>query len=645
MSIRNRLILVLLLMVIVPTLISVFGATAQMQNLATRSNQAILEEFAKATIRDKANDTAQQIQSYLRLHPEIDLSDIAALETNQNIGILAVQPVGQTGYTAVFDSQGVTHFHADPNVVGMDMSTLADTLPEFWSIFAASLDGSPAEGYYDWQDPDGSVRRKFMAIAPVGDTSLRVAATTYVDEFTRPVETMTAELERMTGLSRLYFSLFAAAMGLIALGVAIYVGVRFTTPLQKMAMAADRVMQGEWDAIRPSKRQDELGNLNHAIHSMTLRLQSLVRGLEQEVAERTADLELRTRYLETTTGIAREATSVLDPEKLLSQIATLVSERFGFYHTGIFLVEPTGEWAALRAASSEGGRRMLARGHRLRVGGESIVGRATSQGEPRIAFDVGAGAVSFDDPNLPDTRSEMALPLRARGEIIGALDVHSTQSEAFNDENVAMLQALADQVAMAISNAWLFQQVQESLEAERRAYGDLSRQAWNELLRVQSDIGVLRDKHGILPADGLWRTEMKTALQTGKTTLAEDGSTGLAAPIKVRGHVIGLLDAHKPQDAGEWTTEEIALLETLTEQLSVALESARLYQATQRRAARERLTREITDNIRAAITVEDAVQRMVSEMGRVLGASDMIARIGTEQDLLSGLSKEGDEHE
>jgi GAF domain-containing protein len=136
---------------------------------------------------------------------------------------------------------------------------------------------------------------------------------------------------------------------------------------------------------------------------------------------------------------------------------------------------------------------------------------------------------------------------------------------------------------------------------------------------------------------------MLQALQAGQSVQEDDqGELALAIPLKVRDQVIGVLDFRKDTSGRSWTDEEKVLLETLAEQLGVALESARLYQDTQRRAARERLTREITDNIRAATSVEDAMQRAVQEISRVLGA-EMVARIGTEQELLA--TERGDGHE
>ncbi len=393
-----------------------------------------------------------------------------------------------------------------------------------------------------------------------------------------------------------------------------------------------------------------------ALRERNLDLERSRRALEN----RTRDLERRTRYLEATTGVARDAMSMQDPQKLVTRVVHLVSERLGFYHSGLFLVDATGEWAELQAASSQGGRRMLERGHRLRVGVEGLVGHVVRSGQPRIALDVGADAVYLDNPDLPETRSEVVLPLRApghklgdtleRSDIIGALDVQSEEPEAFDDEDVSVLQALADQVAVAISNSQLFEQVQESLEAERRAYGELSRKAWQELIETEAGLGFFSDAQDTVPAGDLWRSEMWTALRTGE--IASDDSDGneqsgqaggparLAIPIKVRDQVIGVIDGCKPDGAGEWMEEELALLETLTEQLGVALESARLYRDTQRRAARERLTSEVTARMRESLDLETVINTAASEMRQALGLDELVIRL-TEPKRGDGASQRG----
>jgi len=186
------------------------------------------------------------------------------------------------------------------------------------------------------------------------------------------------------------------------------------------------------------------------------------------------ETERRAAQLAAAAEVARSATAILDVSQLLDETVRLISKQFGFYHAGVFLLDETGEYAVLRAASSEGGQRMLARGHKLKVGEVGIVGYVAGTGEPRIALDVGADAVFFDNPDLPDTRSEMALPLVSRGRVIGVLDVQSTEPAAFTEEDVAVLRAMADQLATAIENARLFAETERSL-AETRDLFEASR--------------------------------------------------------------------------------------------------------------------------------------------------------------------------
>jgi GAF domain-containing protein len=206
--------------------------------------------------------------------------------------------------------------------------------------------------------------------------------------------------------------------------------------------------------------------------------------------------------------------------------------------------------------------------------------------------------------------------------VIGALTVQSSQPGAFDQVAVAALQTMADQVAVAIDNARLFAESQAALETTRRAYGELSRQAWTELLRARAGWGYRYAHRSLAPAEGDWTPELLQAAQTGQSVQGngapEAGST-LAVPIKVRDQVIGALSFAKDTPQETWTTEEKTLLEGLTEQLGVALESARLYQDTQRRAAREQLTREITDKMRRATNIDNLLQITLQEMAAALG--------------------------
>jgi GAF domain-containing protein len=358
--------------------------------------------------------------------------------------------------------------------------------------------------------------------------------------------------------------------------------------------------------------------------------------LAEQVVERTKALERHNAQLVAASQVTQHAASALDMRELVSQVATSIGTQFGFYHTGIFILDPSGEWAELKAAFGVRAQQIMESEQRLHVGGAGGVSYVTSQGEPRIVSDAMTEAMFFRSPDLPDTRSEITLPLRARGRTVGLLNLHSVRPQAFQREDVAVLQTLADHVAMAIGNAYLFQQAQESLAAERRAAAQLAQQAWQGLLRAQRELGVVRNKDGLaalVPAADVQRPEMEIARQTGKATLDASSGMSLAVPVKVRDRVIGVIDARKPE--GTWTQEEIALIETLTDQLGVALDGARLYQDTQRRAARERLIGEVAAHMHERLDVDGVLKAAAQDIGEKLGLHDIAIQLEVQRDKAS----------
>jgi len=167
-------------------------------------------------------------------------------------------------------------------------------------------------------------------------------------------------------------------------------------------------------------------------------------------------LQRRNMHLLASSEVSRAATQIHDSQEVLTRCVELIQTHFGFYYAAIFLIDEAGEWAALRAATGEAGQQLLDKKHKLAVGSQSMVGWVTANNAARIALDVGEEAIRFDNPLLPKTRSEMALPLRVRGEVIGALDVQSTSLNAFSEEDIQTIQMMSDQVAIAIDNARMF---------------------------------------------------------------------------------------------------------------------------------------------------------------------------------------------
>lgn len=350
--------------------------------------------------------------------------------------------------------------------------------------------------------------------------------------------------------------------------------------------------------------------------------------LEKRVAERTAIITRRAQYLEATAIVAREAADVIDdPGALFHRVVTVITERFGFYHTGLFLNDEGSEWAELKAASSEGGQRMLATGHRLLIGAQGIVGHVAQFGRPRIALNVGEDAVFFENPNLPETRSEIALPLQVRGQIIGVLDVQSTEPQAFNTEDTAVLQSLADQVALAISNARLFALAQESIEAERRMRGDLSIDGWRRLLQAERDISARSRSDGVSSTGAVWYPEMGAALQETKPVLDNETQKRVAIPVRVSGQTVGVVAARKSSSAGKWSASEVQLLDSMTDQLTAAIDRARLYSQAQHAASRQRTIAEVGARLRASLHIETVLQSAANEIREALNLGEVEIRL------------------
>ncbi|MEO8357277.1 MAG: GAF domain-containing protein [Chloroflexota bacterium] len=357
-------------------------------------------------------------------------------------------------------------------------------------------------------------------------------------------------------------------------------------------------------------------------------LDQLQKVLEQRVAQRTAELEKRASQLQIISNMARAITSMQDLNTLLTNITKLVSDQFGFYHTGIFLLDEANEYAVLQAANSEGGIGMLNRGHRLPLDSDSIVGYATSRGEPRIALDVGADSAYFSNPDLPETRAELALPLRVVGRVIGALDVQSTETNAFSQDDIFVLYTLADQIAIAIENARLYGQAQKALRDSQATFDKYVKQEWSSFVQQARHNGFVFDGKHVMPLDKqAKRDHVKPVIQTGSLSLERSSST-IAVPIKLRGQTIGVLDVRSKKGSREWSADEIALLEAAAERAALALENARLVESAQRRASRERSIGEISAKIGSVSDIDSILQAAVEELGRKLsGATEVTLEI------------------
>ena len=374
----------------------------------------------------------------------------------------------------------------------------------------------------------------------------------------------------------------------------------------------------------------ESRSASQSLNASNQELLALKAELEKRVAQRTEELanqseelamvnikiQRRASQFEALAQVTQSITSIRDLQELLPHISTVISEKFGFYHVGVFLIDEINEYAVLSATNSEGGRQMLERKHRLRVGEQGIVGKVTSTGEPRVAMDVGADAVFFNNPELPDTHSEMALPLKSGGHIIGALDVQSTETAAFTEDDIQMLSLLASQVSLAIENARLFDETRNALAKAETVSRQFTREAWGRLHIEQNLLGY---RYNLAGASPLEKPVELTESGNGQDNGTQMEASQVVVPIELRGETIGKLVVQSP--SGGLSQDQIDIIKAVAERVALSAENARLFEETTRRAERERLVSDITGKIRSVNDPQSMIQTAMDELRKVLGAS------------------------
>lgn len=435
-------------------------------------------------------------------------------------------------------------------------------------------------------------------------------------------------------------------IGLLAAAslASIYLSRIISKPVVRLTQTVEQITAGDLSARASIETGDEIGRLAVAFNSMTARLRDSLASLEQQVTERTAALQRRSTELETVAELARDIASYHDLDTLLSVTVDLIRERFNFYHAGIFLVDDRGEYAILRAATGLAGQKMLENHHKLKVGETGIVGYVTSTGQPRISLDTGLDAVYFDNPLLPETKSEIALPLRSRNRIIGALDIQSREPNAFKQENVRVFQLLADQLVAAIENAQLVEQVESTLQQLNAAYRTQTQQAWQRAVQARGAVAYEYDGLQIKPVPHQIPGQDLKRLQNGQPIVTktehidhdhgleyEHGST-LLVPLMLSNQVIGVIGVENEDPDFVWTEEEIAIARAAAERAAIALENARLLEESQRRAVKERTIGEISAKLGNVLSIDGIIETAARELSRSLSGAKVAIQIQNTMD-------------
>jgi GAF domain-containing protein/HAMP domain-containing protein len=464
-----------------------------------------------------------------------------------------------------------------------------------------------------------------------------------------------AEQERSEALSSSYqgvvifVGLMAVSM-LVALVVGYFSTIRITSPLAKLVRTTEQIAAGNLQMTVDAEQLDEIGDLSNSFNSMTIQLRGWVTSLEQRVADRTRDLENRSKQLRMAAEVTREATSAQDLNELLRKAVNLVHDRFGYDHVAIYLVDDQAEYAVFMAGTGEAGKTMLVRGHRIKIGevggisNRSMINYVVQSGQPRISFDISADPGYYVNPLLPDTKSEAVLPLKVGTRVIGVINFQSAKANIFDDETAYVLQIVTDQLAVAIQNIRLLEEMTRNVEEMQRMYGTYTQTSWKkfqqrtfESLNIQNGIGYRHGRIKIEPLSGgtaLTKEAIKLGqpvIQSSKNML-EDSETesnkAIAVPIKVRGQSIGAIEVLY---SGQTISPDIvAMYEEVADRLALILENARLLQEAQNLAHREQQINLLSTKIRNSINLDTILQNAVRELGKAFGSTRTFIYLGNQ---------------
>ncbi len=536
--------------------------------------------------------------------------------------------VGTTGYSFMIDKNhrlialpeaGYKEFGISASAVPLGQlldptKVIAPLPPEFWQIL-----GRMGSGQSGFEAIQLNGAEHFVAYRPVPSIGYSLAVIVPSQELlagAAAAQAQIAESARNTIIVSLFIVIAILVISLLA---AVGISTRLMQPLRVLTQTAEEITNGNLNAEAHIQSRDEIGTLATTLNAMTTSLKESIQSLEQRVKERTAALEdasqdadRRARQFEALSRATRAMSSLRNVNELLPLVTSVISEYFDYYHIGIFLNDENNEFTYLTAANSEGGKRMLEHGHRLKIGTQGIVGYVAAANEIRIAHKVGQDDVFFNNPDLPDTQSEAALPIRRGNQVVGVLDLQSKKEFAFSKEDIEVLEILADQVSLAIENVRSFETTQRALAEAEALYRQYLRQAWSRLPREQQLAGFRHSPRG----DSLLEKPLDLTNNNG------GNNDRINVPIKLRGEMIGELSVQVPHGM-PLSHDQMDLIRAVAERLALSAENARLFDETNRRAERERMVTEITSKIRSTNDPESMIKIALNELRNALGATQV----------------------
>ena len=593
--------------------------------------------------------------------------------------------VDEAGSAIFLPEQGYLDILGRPRESDEVGSDLNGAVTEFAPVLTDMIAGSTGFDILEMGE-----RELFVAYAPLESTKWSLANVVDAETVLQAMDSLQEELDNSTrSLVLMRLLPFGGAILVLVMVVGLLLTNRLVDPVRRLAVAAQQIGFGQWDASLPPAGNDEIGVLSQAFSAMIVQLRELMEGLEDRVAERTQALQdanyalqRRAIQLEASSEVGQAISSIFDIDKLLRKTVDLIRDHFEFYHAGIFLLDDTGEWAVLREATGASGAQMKAEGHRLAVDDESMVGWTAIHRKSRIALDVGEDAVHFVNPLLPYTRSEMTIPLMIGGRVIGVLDVQSTEEAAFDEDDVRTLRSMANQVAVAIENARRISDEAAMLEATSPIYrasrhlttatatdevadaiiASVADTGADGCLVVEFEFSPENEPQALLYL-GVWRRDRQPKFRTGMRLSIEESPFPIEMvsnlwvvddvereerlpesarqvfletetkslvniPLRSEENVIGQVVVLR-STPGAFSDTALRLYEVLSDQAAVALERAQLMEKAQRRVEQEQQALQIVDHLRRAANIDQVLQIAAEELSR----SADIAHVSVELDV------------
>lgn len=488
---------------------------------------------------------------------------------------------------------------------------------------------------------DNAVSQPFFRadITPkiTGDDTIAVAflqSQRWVVAYSRPTSIFLADVQKQI---RTNVVLVVSTSILIAL-ITTFVARSFTGPIIALTRTANSIAQGDLSARVEVRTSDEIGVLASTFNSMTDQLQTTLAGLEERIFNRTADLQKSNLELEIIAEVAREIAIIRDLDTLLNVATNLIRERLNYYHVGIFLVDERNEYAHLQAASSKAAEQILALNIKFRMNDTGPLATALRAGVIYYSSDVSKDASLARNALLPDTVSQAVLPLRIRNITIGALDIQASDSTSLGERETNTLRLLTDQLAAAVENAKLVQQVEGTLNELTNTNRSQTQQTWQLAIAQREHPGFEYDGLQIkavpqnLPSDLLNQLESGKAIIVNQSIGNKEFKNSLLIPLMILNQVIGVIGLENEDPNYIWSEEDIAIAQAAANRAAITLENARLLEESQRRANKERTISDATNRIGAALSMENILQTTAEELEYILGDSEVILQLQSDND-------------